>query len=321
MLAAAGAVHVWAAGSWEYCGYDGCDYGGLVSHSTDGGVNWEESSVFDYGSVADLDFIDPSRGWAVGSWGGCEIAAAATTDGGATWTQTCILNASSRSSAESSAEGIAFGSATHGWAVGTERVDGVAVGRVWRSTDGGATWQQQPTLPAAPGWVQAEDASRAWIGVGNTILRTTDGGATWGALSGSGPARALFMSSTLGWGIADGSIFKTTNGGTAWQTVLTLPPGYAPWYWDHLTGWRAAGAEFQRTTDGGATWLAANTGLPAVDAFQFVDARQRLGLAQRVGGPPGPHHRWRRHLATTNRGPDHAGGPAIRRQSDRLGAR
>ena len=58
-----------------------------------------------------------------------------------------------------------------------------------------------------------------------------------------------------------------------WEAVTPLPAASAPWYWDPLTGWRGEGAAMLRTTDGGATWQTAATGLPAVDAFQFVDAR------------------------------------------------
>ncbi len=58
-----------------------------------------------------------------------------------------------------------------------------------------------------------------------------------------------------------------------WEAVTPLPAASAPWYWDPLTGWRGDGAAMLRTTDGGATWQTAVTGLPAVDAFQFVDAR------------------------------------------------
>ena len=169
--------------------------------------------------------------------------------------------------------GIAFGSATHGWAFATEWVNGGPRCLVWRSTDGGSGWQQQATFTGEPGWIQAQDASRAWIGVGTAILRTTDGGAKWQPLAGSGPTRATFKTDSLGWGVAGSSIFKTTNGGTAWETVYTLPPAAAPWYWDPLTGWHASGAAMLRTTDGGATWGTAATGLPAVDAFQFVDSR------------------------------------------------
>ncbi len=58
-----------------------------------------------------------------------------------------------------------------------------------------------------------------------------------------------------------------------WEAVTPLPAASTPWYWDPLTGWRGDGAAILRTTDGGATWRTANTGLPAIDGFQFVDAR------------------------------------------------
>ena len=76
-----------------------------------------------------------------------------------------------------------------------------------------------------------------------------------------------------------------------WEEVFTLPAGQHPWYWDPLTGWRADGAAILRTTDGGATWQMAATGLSAVEAFQFVDARNgwawhagSLGLVHTTDG-------------------------------------
>ena len=63
------------------------------------------------------------------------------------------------------------------------------------------------------------------------------------------------------------------------------------WFWDAITGWRAAGMAMERTTDGGATWQTAATGLPGVDQFQFVDARNgwawhlaSLGVARTTDG-------------------------------------
>ncbi len=274
-LAAVGANDVWASHTHKiYIGGEIQFAFDAIGHSADGGASWQEPAedaglcLFAYGNAVDLDFRDASRGWAVGYDDGCSVRLASTTDGGVHWGSGCILAGYSRV-----AQGVAFGSSTHGWIIGARWSDGVPTGLVWRSTDGGATWVQQATFTEALSWIQAQDASRAWIGMGTTVLRTTDGGATWLPLAGSGPTRAMFRTDTLGWGIADGSIFKTTNGGASWQTVYTLPPGYIPWYWDHFNGWRADGATVAHTTDGGATWQTANTGLPAVDGFKFVDVR------------------------------------------------
>ena len=72
--------------------------------------------------------------------------------------------------------------------------------------------------------------------------------------------------------MSGGDIHRTTDGGGSWAKVFSVPTRAAEWYHDPLTGWRANGANLARTTDGGATWSSANTGLPAVDGFQFVDA-------------------------------------------------
>ncbi len=275
-LAAVGANDVWASHSVYV--YQGgalvfqCD---AIAHSPDGGDSWHEPDIWEscsflLSSVANLTFREAAKGWAVGSpWGEgyCLAAefAAVTSDGGDTWTKQCLPNAGR-------ARGVAFGSNTHGWAISAKWKDSAYTGTIWRSTDGGLSWAQQKTLAGDPTWIQAQDATRAWIGMGTTILRTTNGGATWLPLAGAGPTRATFKADTLGWGIGGSAIFKTTDGGATWQTVYTLPPASPPWYWDHFTGWRATGATIQRTSDGGATWQAADTGLPSVDGFQFVDA-------------------------------------------------
>ncbi len=84
------------------------------------------------------------------------------------------------------------------------------------------------------------------------------------------PPETAWRWATLSAGVRD---FVGLFDSGRWEAVTLLPAASAPWYWDPLTGWRGDGAAMLRTTDGGATWQTAGTGLPAVDAFQFVDAR------------------------------------------------
>ena len=93
---------------------------------------------------------------------------------------------------------------------------------------------------------------------------------------------------------------------------------------DHLTGWRATGAAMERTTDGGVTWQTADTGLPAINGFQFVDQQHAwawheatLQLARTMDGGgllgPATRHRQRRVDRPAVRLPDPRLGALVRR--------
>ena len=134
--------------------------------------------------------------------------------------------------------------------------------------------------------------ARAWVQHGASLWRTTDGGATWQLLTEAAPTRVSFRTTLEGWGTDGSSIAKTTDGGRTWRVIFTLPAArVTDWFWDALTGWRANGSNMERTTDGGATWRGAATGLQGIDAFKFVDARNgwawhhaSLGLTHTTDG-------------------------------------
>jgi hypothetical protein len=73
----------WLVGTYDF------DYGGIILHTSDGGVNWETQLMSEeFYLLWDVQFIDSSKGWAVGS--GVILC---TDDGGETWTeQDCPAN-------------------------------------------------------------------------------------------------------------------------------------------------------------------------------------------------------------------------------------
>ncbi len=210
--------------------------------------------------LTDVAFFDREHGWMAGSeanpGGVAKPVVWRTSDRGASW-QSVPLDDSV------GAGDIEFGSATSGWlATGTT---------LWRSTDAGATWTPQIMGGDPVTWLQAESASSVWMRRRHTLAH--DG--WWrclGPLAGTPPAHVRFRTATEGWGVTAGDIFRTTDSGASWQKLFTVPTRAAEWYHDPLTGWRANGAGPARTTDGGATWTNSNTGLTAVDGFQFVSA-------------------------------------------------
>lgn len=103
------------------------------------------------------------------------------------------------------------------------------------------------------------------------VFKSTDGGLTWnttGALSGASSAGDLVIHPTnnqILWCATNSGIFKTTNGGTSWTNVRTgnftkgsirLKPS------DPTTVYAVSNSVFYKSTDTGATFTASTPGLP-----------------------------------------------------------
>jgi photosystem II stability/assembly factor-like uncharacterized protein len=118
-------------------------------------------------TLTDVEFVDASTGWAVGSGG--DIVA--TTNGGATWVK-------QNSGTTQGLYAADFVDKLHGWAVGTDSV-------IVHTEDGGKTWVTQTTDIADPTkfdlyGVSFTDRQNGWAcGYWGLLLATTDGGATW----------------------------------------------------------------------------------------------------------------------------------------------
>ena len=84
-------------------------------------------------------------------------------------------------------EAVAFANARHGWVVGSgQNSNGVTVGIILATTNGGATWKRQYSGPAGISpegsglnAVAFANARHGWVvGDSGIILATTNGGAT-----------------------------------------------------------------------------------------------------------------------------------------------
>ena len=186
---------------------------------------------------------------------------------------------------------------------------------IWRSTDGGQSWQN--VAPAAPatgrfgvGSLEALDARNAWammqrLDAGNSPLPaelhyTADGGATWsrrGLPAGaSGLGQLRFFSPTTGV-LVDRQlnvVFRTTDGGQSWQPPVALPtlaagqrlaelqlaPGLI---WAQVLDPSAKTVGVWTSTDQGQTWRSQATPLGASSGVVFRDAQHGL-LPLAAGG-------------------------------------
>jgi photosystem II stability/assembly factor-like uncharacterized protein len=189
-----------------------------------------------------------------------------------------------------------FSSPTEGWVVGD-------LGRVFKTSDGGKTWQRQMVSGRLPFLgISCLDARQAWISsLNGHVFKTTDGGQTWTPQQ--APVKRnlfkiAFVTPQRGTAVGDfGAIVHTEDGGTTWQEV-TLPEDfklpdsaldsgvlpndallYGLSFVDENTGWISG--EFGtilRTDDGGATWKQQASGVETtLFGIDFVD--RNTGLA------------------------------------------
>ncbi len=239
--------------------------GGVLLNTTNGGRDWtvQNLSGFDSYGGNRLQFVSRSVGWMSGPWG-----VSKTTDGGASW-WTPVVNAGL-----SHVRTFHFADATKGWAVSDN-------GGLFRSTDGGNTWQSQDQQFWSANDIRFLNGETGFIvGDSGTVQRTEDGGATWRPRP-TGVYQALnrvtFIDATTGWAVGDeGTVITSTDAGLNWSAV-PVPSRQRlvdVTFVDPLHGW-IVGEEgtMLATVDGGKTWAAQSSGFSSSlrSAF-FLDA-------------------------------------------------
>lgn len=303
------ANHGWAVGYEEN-----------IVHTSDGGQTWTtQRGGSGSGSrypFWDVDFVDALHGIVVGGFGKIYT----TSDGGATWTLRTSGSASTPLAidrlgdklwavgidaiVQTSTNGGAFWEelpripvesghlpdvdfidAQTGWTV-LDGSAGPGRGRVFKTTDGGRTWQNQGLLDSGRlGGVVALDADVV-IAVGvyfPVIMRSADGGQTWEYRN------HPFFCSPCGyawygidspdglnvWVVGEqGIILHSGDRGLTWETQRRGEP------WEELmdvdftdaqngwaVGWQGT---ILRTTDGGRTWIKKDPGLGYTGAVLTV---------------------------------------------------
>ena len=187
--------------------------------------------------VAGMGRIDEANGWAyvqiAKAENGTRVPALMmTSDGGLTWRDATPPGAPSQSL-------VAFLDADHGWFLGED------TGPLWRTVDGGRSWQQT-ALPAG----------RSGFGAAMSFVSASTG--------------YLLLSADSSQSAEPWTLFRTDDGGASLQPVGTValpdePPMSGPSpaiaFSNRLDGLVAGWSAVLQTHDGGVTWTAAN--LPA----------------------------------------------------------
>jgi photosystem II stability/assembly factor-like uncharacterized protein len=272
---------------------------GTIIRTTNGGAAWTAQLGGDpqnrAANVRLIRFVDERHGWAVQGTPGSTEKLLHTSDG-ESWEE---IGTPPRGVTD-----IAFTSTTLGFAATDPPTGSSYSGLIYRTTDGGRTWNEIWTCNAkvslgglnkqvgcriaqfhfvtpTVGYAAAKSIG---FGMGSEpppmLAKTTDGGESWEAMLGPGTVdkdgvtTVFFLNDQTGFArLTSDKLHMTSDGGRTWRGIVASP-GIDIRFADPGVGW---GVEVGRldptvsfTTDGGARWNSRDIRFPAtVRAFSF----------------------------------------------------
>ena len=166
--------------------------------------------------------------------------------------------------------------------VGTRHTNSSPDNGLFRSTDGGLSWQELSVSGVSDGAMclalESDQTGRIYSSFDNMTARSIDNGDTWQALADLGSVIEVFLAVSDNelyagdaFRLAGGRLRRTTDQGDSWSTVIEQPTATSHWdiainYQGHLFftvhEW-STGENIYRSTNGGATWRELTTGIPA----------------------------------------------------------
>lgn len=237
----------------------------VLLYTHDGQI-WETSNINDANTYNffNVHFFDDDNGVVCGENTAGEGIIFYTRNGGASWNEADISG-----SIPASFTNMNFVDANTGYVLGD--------GQLWKTTNGGTSWQQLNSLPDNPIALDAI-GNNIWTGR-STIRFSADAGENWVNQNidiGDKLINTLyFVNETIGYAgtsFGGGDIYQTLDGGQSWEKVYSDDDFISDFFFTSNTnGWALLGSELLHT-ENGSTWDKAGfTGDNYLNALFFVD--------------------------------------------------
>jgi photosystem II stability/assembly factor-like uncharacterized protein len=249
----------------------------FIFRTFDGGNNWT-NPFKDNIYLTSIQFINKNTGYSAGR----DVIPIngiikKTTDGGNNWYTVSIINGSGV------LEDVYFANKDTGWVCSTDLTDG----GLWRTTNGGLSWQLQLDYNVRPSKIFFVNSNTGWvIGDAQTKLyKTTNCGMNWFLQKDFNVTTTdVFFSTTdTGWlvksvtsaGYHDG-LLRSTNGGNSWDSINApaIPTESRLYFVDNYKGWAGSGPHKIYVTKDGYNWGYQYSPIFGSDNISFVDSNK-----------------------------------------------
>ncbi len=245
--------------------------------------SWQKAATDVRPPLETIVFASASRGFAVAvrGDGGADREPWTTFDGGETWDPWVTPNHLKVIAVTSDAV----------WASGDRPL--------YRSTDGGTSWQEvlpPPNADLSKGLrIIASAGDRIWLASDVWLWRSDNLGASWAGIDVAPRPEYAFIDRDHGWTAQCGpwpceqSFRMTADGGDTWET-RALPDGVSVGgFVTSLDGWgriaEGGTSRFTYTHDGGVTWQAQETALTFLAGPTFIDIKTAFAVTYDPGLP------------------------------------
>lgn len=260
----------------ENLGWAADGAGSAVYKTTDGGLNWTESTYNNDEYLRNIEFLNEN----IGFLGALSPDFYRTTDGGNTWNVINIPGVEAICGLDAVGESTVYGCGAY-----------FEPAYVIKSTDSGQTWEFRDMSQYATSLVEVlfSDEQTGYAAGGNdkggVILKTTNGGQSWTEIYNTGipgeqvwKLQILFSNSNVMFASVNafdplpGKLLKSIDGGETWISKDVQDPfiqgvGFITknhgWMGGHNSG-------FLETLDGGESWNDTNFGW-SLNRFQVFD--------------------------------------------------
>ncbi len=243
-------------------------YGGVILSTSDAGNSWHLSLNNSAPYHERMCIVDRQAIWVTG-----ESALFYSFDLGRTWNKSVVVDV------ESGMSTVEFFNRTHGWTA--------TMGTLYRTTDGGESWQE------VPGWSFSGDvpiemhfssATEAWAIGFFGIYYSKDGGDVWDRQFNRGGWALSFVDAAEAWAVGESLLVHMTDDYTWTEEPLPrrspIPALGSPYltdvmFWDASNGWIVGGspsdAHVLYTPNGGSDWYEQESPAGPTERLMAID--------------------------------------------------